>query len=40
MVRAVGALAVVGAGVVGFWIGYLVDVRRHSTAAAPERVAA
>ncbi|RKT88271.1 hypothetical protein SAMN05421805_101291 [Saccharopolyspora antimicrobica] len=40
MVRAVGALAVVGAGVVGFWVGYLLDVRRHSADAAPNRVAA
>ncbi|MCI2417330.1 hypothetical protein MOQ72_07830 [Saccharopolyspora sp. K220] len=29
MVRAVGTLAVVGAGVLGFWVGYLLDARRN-----------
>ncbi|WP_267898780.1 hypothetical protein [Saccharopolyspora rhizosphaerae] len=29
MVRAVGTLAVVGAGVIGFWVGYLFDARRN-----------
>ncbi|GAA4616076.1 hypothetical protein GCM10023108_27280 [Saccharopolyspora hordei] len=40
MVRAVGTLVVVGAGVVGFWIGYLLDLRRHSAESAPDGVAA
>ncbi|WP_269077847.1 hypothetical protein [Saccharopolyspora rectivirgula] len=29
MVRAVGTLAVVGAGLLGFWVGYLVDSVRN-----------
>ncbi|MBB5159776.1 hypothetical protein BJ970_007376 [Saccharopolyspora phatthalungensis] len=29
MVRAVGTLALVGAGVLGFWVGYLLDARRE-----------
>lgn len=29
MVRAVGTLVVVGAGVIGFWVGYLFDARRN-----------
>lgn len=40
VVRAVGTLVVVGAGVVGFWIGYLLDLRRHSAESAPDGVAA
>jgi hypothetical protein len=37
MLRAVGTLAVVGAGVLGFWIGYLLDARRHAASAEPQR---
>ncbi|MGW1675851.1 hypothetical protein [Saccharopolyspora sp. NPDC002376] len=40
MVRAVGTLAVVGAGVVGFWVGYLFDVRRHAISTELDQVAA
>jgi predicted NAD/FAD-binding protein len=29
MVRAFGTLAVVGAGVIGFWVGYILDARRN-----------
>jgi hypothetical protein len=37
MVRAFGTLAVVSAGVLGFWIGYLLDARRHTSSAEPRR---
>lgn len=37
MVRAVGTLAVVGAGVLGFWVGYLLDARRHLAGAKPRQ---
>lgn len=40
MVRAFGTLAVVGAGVLGFWVGYLLDARRHPMTQVNDAVAA
>lgn len=39
MVRAVATLAVVGAGVLGFWVGYLIEARRRPAAAEPQLAA-